>query len=135
MRENKGRKDLAADAPVSVVILSAACCVRGMAALDEQARRIVDRALSETGVNARVTVMAATTAMFGGLPRNIMADLIARSQNGGQLPVPAILINGKPFSYGMPELESLKSELRFQFHQQFQQEKQHERRPSQNTHA
>ncbi len=96
--------------PVSVVIISAACCMPGMAPLDEQARRIVEQAISETGVEAQVKIMPATSAFFGGVPKQIMAELINLSQSE-RLPVPAILINGKPVSYGMPELENLKSAL------------------------
>ena len=95
---------------VSIVIISAACCMPGMAPLDEQARRIVEQAISETGVEAQVKIMPATTAFFGGVPRQIMAELINLSQSG-QLPVPTVLINGKPVSYGMPELENFKSAL------------------------
>lgn len=102
------RKDAKPD--VSVVIISAACCMPGMAPLDEQARRIVERAISETGVEAQIKIMPATTAFFGGVPRQIMAQIVNLSQSG-RLPVPAVLINGKPVSYGMPELENLKSAL------------------------
>lgn len=96
--------------PVGIVIISAACCMPGMAPLDEQARRIVEQAISETGVKAQVSIMPATTAYFGGVPKQIMAQLISMSQSG-RLPVPAILINGKPVCYGMPELENFKSAL------------------------
>lgn len=95
---------------VSVVIISAACCMPGMAPLDEQAHRIIAQAIAETGVEAQVKIMQATTAFFGGVPRQIMAEIINRSQSG-RLPVPAVLINGKPVSYGMPELENFKSAL------------------------
>lgn len=95
---------------VGIVIISAACCMPGMAPLDEQARRIVEQAISETGVEAQVKIVPATTAFFGGVPRQIMAEMINLSQSG-RLPVPAVLINGKTVSYGMPELESFKSAL------------------------
>lgn len=98
------------ETPVGIVIISAACCMPGMAPFDEQASRIVEQAISETGVKAQVKIMPATTAFFGGVPKQIMAELINMSQSG-QLPVPAILINGKPLSYGVPELENVKSAL------------------------
>ncbi len=98
------------ETPVGIVIISAACCMPRMAPLDEQARRIVKQAISETGVIAQVKIMQATTTFFGGVPKQIMVELINMSQSG-QLPVPAILINGKPISYGMPELENIKSAL------------------------
>ena len=47
---------------VGIVIISAACCIPGMAPLDEQARRIVEQAISETGIMAQVKIMPATTA-------------------------------------------------------------------------
>ena len=98
------------ETPVGIVIISAACCMPGMAPLDEQARRVIEQAISETGVEAQVKIMQATTAFFGGVPRQIMAEIINLSQSG-RLPVPAVLINGKPVSYGMPELENFKSAL------------------------
>ncbi len=98
------------ETPVGIVIISATCCLPGMAPLDEQARRIAEQAISETGVIAEVKIMPATTAFLGGVPKQIIAELINRSQSG-QLPVPAILINGKPVAYGVPELENIKSAL------------------------
>lgn len=98
------------ETPVGIVIISAACCMPGMAPLDEQARHIVEQAISETGVKADVKIMQATAAFFGGVPKRIMAELINMSQSG-RLPVPAILINGKPISYGIPQLENVKSAL------------------------
>ena len=98
------------DSPVGIVIISGSCCIPGMAAIDEQARRIVEQAISETGIEARVKMMPATTAYFGGAPREVIAKLINDSQ-AGQLGLPAILINGKAVSYGMPKGEDIKSAL------------------------
>ena len=98
------------DHRVGIVIISAACCMPGMAPLDEQARRIVEQAISETGVEAQVKIMPATTAFFGGVPRQIMAELVNLSQSG-RLGVPAVLINGKAISYGVPEIEVIKAAL------------------------
>lgn len=98
------------DGVVSIVILSASCCVPGMAALDEQARRLVEQAVQETGVAANVTIMPATTAFYGGIPRPVMAEVISIFQSG-RMPVPAILINGKPVAYGIPALEKLTAAL------------------------
>ncbi len=98
------------DRPLTVVILSAACCVPGMEAFDEAARRVVDKAIAETGVAADTKLMPATTAYFGGVPRQVMARLISLAQTG-QMPVPAILINGEAVSYGVPDLELMKSAL------------------------
>lgn len=95
---------------VGVVIISASCCIPGMAAFDEQARKVVEQAIAETGVAARVEVMPATKAYFGGAPKEVMARLMSDS-NQGKLSVPAILLNGKDVSYGVPELEDLKAAL------------------------
>ncbi len=98
------------DPQVSIVIISAACCIPGAAAFDEQAKRIVDAALAETGMKARVSIMPATTAYFGGAPREVIAKLMSDMQSGS-LMVPAILINGKAVSYGVPQLDHFKSVL------------------------
>ncbi len=98
------------DGPLTVVILSAACCAPGMEAFDEAARRVIDKAIAETGVSADTKLMPATTAYFGGAPRQVMAKLMSLAQ-AGQMPVPAILINGEAVSYGVPELEAMKSAL------------------------
>ncbi|MHB1006974.1 MAG: hypothetical protein ACYC3S_15220 [Chloroflexota bacterium] len=110
MKLNILRKDPKEDPQLNVVIVSAACCVPGMAPLDEQARRIVEQALSEVGVVGRVSIMPATTAFFGGAPREVMARLISDSQSG-KISVPAVLIGGKAVSYGVPNLEQIKSAL------------------------
>lgn len=95
---------------VSIAIISAACCMPGMAPLDEQARRIVEQALTETGVQGQVQIVPATKAFFGAVPRSVMAELIQRAQTG-ELPVPAVLIDGKAVAYGLAELKDFKSAL------------------------
>ncbi len=95
---------------LNIVILSAACCAPGMIPLDEQARRIIDQTLLETGVQAQVHVVPATKAFFGAVPRSVMAELINRAQ-AGELPAPAVLINGKAVAYGMAEIQNFKSAL------------------------
>ena len=95
---------------LDVIIISGSCCIPGMAPFDEQARRIVDQAIAETGVVARVSVMPATTAYFGGAPREVMTHLVSLS-NQDQLGLPAVLVNRKAASYGVPALEDLKLAL------------------------
>ncbi len=98
------------DTHVGVVIISGACCIPGMKPFDEQARLIVERAIAETGVPAQLKMMPATTAYFGGAPKEVMAQLMALSQSG-QLGVPAVLVNGKAVSYGVPQPEEVKAAL------------------------
>ncbi|MGA2380962.1 MAG: hypothetical protein ABSG85_16835 [Spirochaetia bacterium] len=110
MKLNVLRKDPKENPQVSIVIISAACCIPGVAAFDEQAKRVVDLAVAETGVEARVSMMPATSAYFGGAPREVIAKLM-RDMQSGTLSVPAILINGKAVSYGVPEVDHIKSVL------------------------
>ncbi|MBI2952924.1 MAG: hypothetical protein HYY30_01315 [Chloroflexi bacterium] len=112
MRINFLRKDPREDSKVGVgvVIISGSCCIPGMKPFDEQAQRIVQQAITETGVEAVVKVMPATTAMAGGAPKVVMAKLIGEFQ-AGKLGVPAILVNGKPVSYGVPRLEEMNNAL------------------------
>lgn len=95
---------------ITVLIVSGACCIRGMAPLDERAREVIDQAIAETGAVARVTVMPATTAYFGGIPRGVMAQLVADA-NQGRMPVPAVLVNGHVVSLGVPTVEQVKAAL------------------------
>lgn len=110
MKLNMLRKDPKEDPGVSIVIISAACCIPGVAAFDEQAKRVVDLAVAEAGVEARVSMMPATSAYFGGAPREVIAKLMSDMQSG-TLRVPVILINGKAVFYGVPGVEQIKSVL------------------------
>lgn len=94
---------------MDVIIISAACCVPGMGAFDEQARRVIDQAISETGVEAKVTLVPATTAMvaFNKVIRELMA-----MHGQGKLGAPAVLVNGEVVSYGVPQVEDMKAALR-----------------------
>jgi hypothetical protein len=98
-------------ASIGIVIITGSCCIPGMAPLEEQARRIVDQAVSETGVTAEVKMIAAATAYFGGIPKEVMAQIMAAFNQTGQMPLPAILIDGNPVSYGVPKIEDIKSVL------------------------
>ncbi len=95
---------------LNIVIISAACCIPGMAAFDDQARKIIDKAISETGIAAKITLVPATSALFGGTYRNIMNNMMEMN-NQGKTVVPAILINGEVVSYGVPEPEYMKNVL------------------------
>ncbi len=94
---------------MNVVIISGACCIPGMAAFDEQARRVINQAVNETGVEAKVTMIPAATAILGH--GKIISELMDMS-NKGRLGVPAILINGQVVSYGVPQLEDMKEALK-----------------------
>ena len=108
MRLNFLRKD--SGVGVGVVIITGSCCIPGMAPFEEQARRIVGQAISETGVVTQVKEVAASTAMLGGVPREILGKLMADFQ-AGRVSLPLVLVNGKAVSYGVPKLDDVKSAL------------------------
>ena len=105
LNENENSKDM-----LNIVMISAACCMPSMAAFDEQARKVIDKAISETGIIAKITMVPATSVMFGGAYRKIMNDMI-QMNNKGKTVAPAILINGMVVSYGVPKLEDMKKAL------------------------
>ncbi len=71
---------------VGVIIISGSCCIPGMAPFDEQAKRVVEQAASE-------------------------AEVITEFNQSGRMPLPAVLINGKIVSYGVPQVEDIKKAL------------------------
>ncbi len=95
---------------VGVVIITVSCCTPGASVFEEQARRVVEQAISETGVMAQVKMVPATTAFFGGATRGVMAKLMTDS-NQGQLKIPPIMIDGKAAFYGVPQIEDVKKAL------------------------
>lgn len=96
---------------VGIVIVTGSCCIPGMAAFDEQARRVVEQAVSETGVEAKVKVIPASKAMFGSVPKDIITGLMSQYNQSGRVGLPAVLVNGKAISYGVPDIETVKSAL------------------------
>jgi len=97
------------DKKINVIIISAACCVPGMDAFDRQARLVIDQAISETGIDAKITLVPAPTAMVAF--RKIISELMAM-YGKGKIGVPAILINNEVISYGVPRLEDMKTALK-----------------------
>ena len=95
---------------VGIVIVSGSCCIPGMGPFDEQARSVVEQAISEAGVSAQVTVLPATKAFFGAVPKSVMGELMTMF-NQGKIGLPAVLINGKVVAYGVPTLEDMKAVL------------------------
>lgn len=99
------------DAKVGVIIISGSCCIPGMAPFDEQAKRVVEQAVSETDVKAQVKVIPVSTAYFGSVPKEVMTNIITEFNQSGRMPLPAVLINGKIVSYGVPHVEDIKKAL------------------------
>ncbi len=101
-----------ADGEVGIVLISGSCCLPGMAPFDEQARRIVEQAVAETGIKAQLTTLPVSKAYFGGVPRSVLDQLSEKLNQTGQLPLPAVLINGAPVSMGVPTLDTIITALR-----------------------
>lgn len=99
------------DTEVGVIIISGSCCIPWMAPFDEQAKRVVEQAISETDVKARVKVIPASTAFFGGVPKEVMTEIITEFNQSGRMSLPAVLINGRVVSYGVPQVEDIKTAL------------------------
>lgn len=94
----------------TIILLSAACCMPGMAGFDAQAEKIVRQAIIETGADVRFETVPATKAFFSGRLRKIINELMVMA-NQGKMGVPAIIINGEVVSYGVPTLETMKETL------------------------
>jgi hypothetical protein len=94
-----------------VLVLSSACCYPGLAAFDEQAKKVIEQAIEETGVEAEIKIIPGTSALYSGaVPKRVMKDLmkrLSRNETG-----PAVLINGEVVSYGVPRLEDMKTTLK-----------------------
>lgn len=94
----------------TIIMLSATCCMPGMAGFDAQAEKIVRQAITETGIDARFELVPVTKAFFSGALRKVINELMVK-QNQGKIGVPAIIINGEVVSYGIPTLEAMKETL------------------------
>ncbi len=99
------------DAEIGIIIISGSCCIPGMSPFDELARHVVEQAISETDVKVQVKVIPASTAFFGSVPKEVMAKIITEFNQSGRMPLPAVLINGKIVSYGVPQVEDIKKAL------------------------
>lgn len=96
---------------LNVLIITGSCCIPGFATFDEQARQAVAQAITETGVDAQVKEMPASSAMYGAVPPGLIAKWF-QNANSGQMPLPAVLVNGNVASTGIPaNIESIKTAL------------------------
>ena len=94
-----------------VMIITGSCCIPGFAPFDEQARQAVAQAIADSGVVVQVKEVSASSAMYGAVPRSLIAQWF-QSANSGQMPLPAVLVNGNIASTGIPvNNEAIKSAL------------------------
>jgi hypothetical protein len=78
-----------------------------MAPFDEQAQRIIEQAIAETGVDAQLTILPIKQAFYGGIPRSVMDQMGEKVDQTGQIPLPAVLINGTLVALGVPTLDMI----------------------------
>lgn len=101
-----GKKEL------KIVILSAACCTPGMEVFDREACKRVEKAISETKIAAKIEIVSAAKAYFSfGALKSVLNKAMSDYSESGAIKFPAILINGKVVSYGVPDVETVKSAL------------------------
>ncbi len=100
------------DSELGVIIISGSCCIPGMAPFDEKTKHVVEQAISEMDVKAHLNIIPASTAFFGSVPKEVMAKIITEFNQSGRMPLPAVLINGRIASYGVPQVEDIKIALR-----------------------
>lgn len=81
-----------------------------MASLDAQARKIVEKAVSEAGIAAQVEVVPVTSAM-GIMPKEVMGRLLSEFNGSGRVALPAVLVDGKAVCFGVPDEGKIRSAL------------------------
>ncbi len=98
---------------VIVLLVSGSCCVPGMAVIDQQAQQVIRQAIDDIGIAAQVRTLPVSSALQGGIPAEILKEIEVLNQPSNLLRLPALFINGKLISFGVPNLEQVKSALRF----------------------
>ena len=101
----------AAEVGVGVVIITGSCCIHGMRPFDEQARRVVEQAIAQAGVPVQLKELPASNALFGGVPKQLLAELLRMNNEGGRIGLPTVLVNGEVISYGVPSVETVTAAL------------------------
>jgi hypothetical protein len=96
---------------VLILLVSGTCCFPQLAALDQQARQIIDQALKETGMPAQVRMVTASSAVTGGIPFEILQSSGLASNVSNIMRLPAVLINNQLISFGVPKLDVIKNAL------------------------
>jgi hypothetical protein len=94
---------------IGVAIITASCCYPGVAPFEEQAKRVIEQAISESGVDAQLKILP-VSSYYNSIPREVIPRLIA-DYNQGKISAPAILIEGKAAFYGVPGIEEMKTLL------------------------
>lgn len=102
-------KSVTENTRIGIAVVSASCCMPGLAALEEKAQRIIAQAVSETGIDAVIKTLP-ISSYYHSLPKEIVGKWLA-DYNQGKISAPAILIDGKVAFYGVLGLEDMKNSL------------------------
>lgn len=95
---------------MKILILSAACCFPRQAAIDDQAKKLIEQVTQEMGIPADISVVPGSAAIYSkALSQSVKSTLMqrfSRNELG-----PAILLDGEIVSYGLPKPEELRAIL------------------------
>lgn len=95
---------------MDIIMISGACCLPSMANFDNEARKIIDEAISITGVQAKVSMITASAAFGNDTFREIIKK--GMETTGRDIrSTPVILIDGEVISFGIPKIEDIKKAL------------------------
>ncbi len=96
---------------VVVLLVSGTCCVPQLAVPDQQAQPIIHQALEETGITAQVRTLTISSALTGGIPIEIIKSIGVAIAPSNIMRLPAVFINNKFISFGIPKLDVIKNAL------------------------
>jgi hypothetical protein len=94
-----------------ILLISGTCCFPQMAGLDQQAKKVINQALEETGIKAQVRTVTASSAVQGGIPLEILKTSGLAADVSNIMRLPAVLINNRLISFGIPKLDEIKNAL------------------------
>jgi hypothetical protein len=94
-----------------VLMISGTCCYPQLASLDKQVEEIINQAIKETGIQAEFRKTTASSAVMGGIPMEVLRSSGLASDVSNIMRLPAILINNKLVSLGIPKLDEIKTAL------------------------
>jgi hypothetical protein len=94
-----------------ILVISGACCVPQLAFSDQQAIKIIDQALQEIGITAQTRTLTISSALTGGIPMEILQAIGIATDPSVIMRLPAVFINGRLISFGVPDLQMIKNAL------------------------
>ncbi|BCY19195.1 MAG: thioredoxin family protein [Chloroflexi bacterium] len=94
-----------------ILLISGTCCYPQLALKDKQAEEIILQAITETGIKAEFRKINVSAALMGVIPLEILRVTGLTTDLSKIMRLPAILINNKFISLGIPRLEDIKAAL------------------------